>query len=134
MSYHHDGTVLASCSFDGLLRLWDTSTGHCLVTRALENAEHPLSCIEFSPNGEQQDMRLACACDAVGCCIWCASAATSCRKSGSHLLCVPSKTTFCTAAGQCSNAEFVNAESCTAKPLECLIQLHHSMQTLKVYV
>lgn len=56
MSYHHDGTVLASCSFDGLLRLWDTSTGHCLVTRALENAEHPLSCIEFSPNGEQQDM------------------------------------------------------------------------------
>lgn len=52
MSYHHDATVLASCSFDGLLRLWDTSTGHCLVTRALENAEHPLSSIEFSPNGE----------------------------------------------------------------------------------
>lgn len=58
MSYHPDGTVLASCSFDGLLRLWDTSTGHCLVTRALENAEHPLSCIEFSPNGEQG----ACGC------------------------------------------------------------------------
>lgn len=52
MDYHPDGTVLASCSFDGLLRLWDVSTGHCLVTRAIQNAEHPLSSVHFSPTGE----------------------------------------------------------------------------------
>lgn len=52
MDYHPDGTVLASCSFDGLLRLWDVSTGHCLITRAVQNAEHPLSSVHFSPTGK----------------------------------------------------------------------------------
>lgn len=51
MDFNHDGTVLASCSFDGLLRLWDTQTGRCLKTLAIDNGEHPLSCVSFSPNG-----------------------------------------------------------------------------------
>jgi WD40 repeat protein len=51
MDYHYDGTVLASCSYDGLLRLWDTHNGHCLTTRAFQLAEQPLSSVVFSPNG-----------------------------------------------------------------------------------
>ena len=53
MDFSYDGTVLASCSFDGMVRLWDTHTGHCLKTLAIDNGEHPLSCVNFSPNGEQ---------------------------------------------------------------------------------
>lgn len=53
MDYHYDGTVLASCSYDGLLRLWDTHNGHCLATRAIDHAEYPLSSVNFSPNGRQ---------------------------------------------------------------------------------
>lgn len=57
MDFSYDGTVLASCSYDGLLRLWDTSTGHCLKTLAIDNGDHPLSCVSFSPNGEAGSMR-----------------------------------------------------------------------------
>jgi WD40 repeat protein len=57
MDFSFDGTVLASCSFDGLLRLWDTSTGHCLKTLAIDNGDHPLSCVTFSPNGARARLR-----------------------------------------------------------------------------
>jgi COMPASS component SWD3 len=53
MDFTYDGTVLASCSFDGLVRLWETHNGHCLKTLAIDNGASPLSHVCFSPNGEQ---------------------------------------------------------------------------------
>ncbi|KAF8073092.1 Wdr5 [Scenedesmus sp. PABB004] len=52
MDFSYDGTVLASCSFDGLLRLWDTANGRCLKTLAIDGGSSPLSFVAFSPNGQ----------------------------------------------------------------------------------
>lgn len=53
MDFTFDGTVLASCSFDGLVRLWETHNGHCLKTLAIDSGASPLSHVCFSPNGER---------------------------------------------------------------------------------
>jgi WD40 repeat protein len=58
MDFTHDGTVLASCSFDGLVRLWETHNGHCLKTLAIDNGASPLSHVCFSPNGEDVRIRV----------------------------------------------------------------------------
>ncbi|KAL4911070.1 hypothetical protein BDW74DRAFT_142376 [Aspergillus multicolor] len=46
-----DGTLIASCATDGLVRIWDTSTGQCLRTLVHED-NPPVSSVKFSPNGK----------------------------------------------------------------------------------
>jgi COMPASS component SWD3 len=46
-----DGTLIASCATDGLVRIWDTSTGQCLRTLVHED-NPPVSAVKFSPNGK----------------------------------------------------------------------------------
>lgn len=46
-----DGTLIASCSSDGLIRIWDTMTGQCL--RTLVHDDNPaVMSVRFSPNGK----------------------------------------------------------------------------------
>jgi COMPASS component SWD3 len=47
----YDGTLIASCSSDGLIRIWDTGTGQCLKTLVHED-NPPVMCVRFSPNGK----------------------------------------------------------------------------------
>ncbi|CCD24236.1 Swd3p NDAI_0C05770 [Naumovozyma dairenensis CBS 421] len=53
-----DSTVLSSGSFDGLIRLFDSSSGHCLKTLTYdkdwksENGVVPISQVRFSKNGK----------------------------------------------------------------------------------
>jgi len=47
----HDGTLIASCSSDGLIRIWDTGTGQCLKTLVHED-NPPVMGVRFSPNGK----------------------------------------------------------------------------------
>jgi COMPASS component SWD3 len=49
--FNVDGTLVASCSFDGLIRIWNTSTAQCLKT-IIDESNHPVSYINFSPNGQ----------------------------------------------------------------------------------
>lgn len=46
-----DGTLVASCSSDGLIRIWDTGTGQCLKTLVHED-NAPVTSVKFSPNGK----------------------------------------------------------------------------------
>ena len=46
-----DGTLIASCATDGLIRIWDTASGQCLRTIVHEdNAK--VTHVKFSPNGK----------------------------------------------------------------------------------
>lgn len=47
----HDGTLIASCALDGLVRVWDTHSGQCLRTLVYED-NPPATCVKFSPNGK----------------------------------------------------------------------------------
>lgn len=47
----HDGTLIASCALDGLIRIWDTHSGQCLRTLVMED-NPPATCVKFSPNGK----------------------------------------------------------------------------------
>jgi len=49
--FNRDGTLIVSSSYDGLCRIWDTSTGQCLKT-LIEGENPPVSFVKLSPNGK----------------------------------------------------------------------------------
>jgi COMPASS component SWD3 len=51
VDFVRDGTLIVSCSHDGLIRVWDTATGQCLRTLVHED-NAPVSSVIFSPNGK----------------------------------------------------------------------------------
>jgi COMPASS component SWD3 len=51
VDFVRDGTLIVSCSSDGLIRVWDTATGQCLRTLVHED-NAPVTSVRFSPNGQ----------------------------------------------------------------------------------
>jgi COMPASS component SWD3 len=51
VDFIRDGTLIVSCASDGLIRVWDSSTGQCLRTLVHED-NPPVSSVRFSPNGK----------------------------------------------------------------------------------
>ena len=51
VDFVRDGTLIASCSSDGLIRIWDTGTGQCLKTLVHED-NAAVTSVKFSPNGK----------------------------------------------------------------------------------
>lgn len=49
VDFSHDGTLVASCAADGLVRVWDVGTGQCLRTFFHEDTP-PAGAVRFSPN------------------------------------------------------------------------------------
>lgn len=50
VDFNRDGTLIVSSSYDGLCRIWNADTGHCLKT-VLDERNPPVSFVKFSPNG-----------------------------------------------------------------------------------
>lgn len=50
VDFVHDGSLVVSCSSDGLIRVWDVATGQCLRTFFHEDTP-PVVSVRFSPNG-----------------------------------------------------------------------------------
>jgi COMPASS component SWD3 len=50
--FSRDSTLIASSSYDGLIRIWDTGNGQCLKTIVEEDASVPVSFMTFAPNGK----------------------------------------------------------------------------------
>lgn len=46
-----DGSMIVSSSYDGLCRVWDSATGHCMKT-LVDDDSPPVSFAKFSPNGK----------------------------------------------------------------------------------
>ena len=51
MDFNRDGTLVASSSYEGLCRIWDTHTGACLKT-LIANQFPPIALVRFTPNGK----------------------------------------------------------------------------------
>ncbi|CEP19751.1 hypothetical protein [Parasitella parasitica] len=47
--FNRDGTMIVSCSHDGLIRIWDTASGQCLKT-LVDDDNPPVSFVKFSPS------------------------------------------------------------------------------------
>lgn len=60
ISFSSQGDLLASCSFDETVRIWNTKTGKCIRIYNLSNSK--FTCISFSPNkfalsiGEEENL------------------------------------------------------------------------------
>lgn len=50
VDFVRDGSLVVSCSSDGLIRVWDVATGQCLRTFFHEDTP-PVVSVRFSPNG-----------------------------------------------------------------------------------
>ncbi|KAI1005340.1 WD repeat-containing protein 5 [Podosphaera aphanis] len=50
VDFIYDGTLVCSCSTDGLIRVWETASGQCLRTLVHED-NAPVTNVCFSPNG-----------------------------------------------------------------------------------
>lgn len=50
VDFSRDGTLIVSSSFDGLCRIWNAESGHCLKT-VLDDKNPPVAFVRFSPNG-----------------------------------------------------------------------------------
>lgn len=51
LDFTPDSTLLASGSFDGLIRVWDVDSGRCVKTLADDNIA-PIGSLIFTPNGK----------------------------------------------------------------------------------
>lgn len=51
VDFIQDGTMVCSCAGDGLIRVWDPSTGQCLKTLVDED-RRPVTAVRFTPNGK----------------------------------------------------------------------------------
>lgn len=51
VDFSRDGTLIASSSYEGLCRIWDTGTGACLKTLIAKEFP-PISLVRFTPNGK----------------------------------------------------------------------------------
>lgn len=51
VDFLRDGTMVCSCAGDGLIRIWDSSTGQCLRTLVDED-RRPVTSVRFTPNGK----------------------------------------------------------------------------------
>lgn len=49
VGFNRDGTMIVSASYDGLIRLWDTTTGQCLKT-LVHKEQSPIGSVQFTPN------------------------------------------------------------------------------------
>lgn len=49
VGFNRDGTMIVSASYDGLIRLWDTTTGQCLKT-LVHKDQSPIGSVQFTPN------------------------------------------------------------------------------------
>ncbi|CAN7099200.1 unnamed protein product [Brassica rapa subsp. narinosa] len=51
VDFNRDGSLIISSSYDGLCRVWDSGTGHCVKT-LIDDENPPVSFVRFSPNGK----------------------------------------------------------------------------------
>lgn len=51
VDFNRDGSLIVSSSYDGLCRVWDAATGHCVKT-LIDDENPPVSSVKFSPNGK----------------------------------------------------------------------------------
>jgi len=58
--FNRDGSLIVSSSYDGLCRIWDTATGHCLKT-LIDEDNPPVSFVKFSPMGSSSSAALSTA-------------------------------------------------------------------------
>ena len=49
-TYHYGCCILASCSADLSVKLWDFTTYEC--TKTLQGHDHNVSSVQFTPNGD----------------------------------------------------------------------------------